>query len=232
MNRLLQKGVPSKIAFKTMETVRKGRPMTEEMIEAIKGTDLPEWFLDSCQKINYMFPKAHAAAYVTMAIRIAYFKVHYPVAFYLAYFTVRADDFEINLMQGGAESIKDRIKELYDQPNLNPREKGILTMLEIALEMKMRGIDFADIDIYKSEATEFTVDEENKIRPPLTALAGLGEAAAQAIVDARADGEFSSQEDLISRTKISKSVLEVLLNNGCLKGMSQSEQIMFFDLEG
>ena len=105
-------------------------------------------------------------------------------------------------------------------------------MLEIALEMKMRGIDFADIDIYKSEATEFTVDEGNKIRPPLTALAGLGEAAAQAIVDARADGEFSSQEDLISRTKISKSVLEVLLNNGCLKGMSQSEQIMFFDLEG
>ena len=105
-------------------------------------------------------------------------------------------------------------------------------MLEIALEMKMRGIDFADIDIYKSEATEFTVDEENKIRPPLTALAGLLEAAAQAIVDARADGEFSSQEDLISRTKISKSVLEVLLNNGCLKGMSQSEQIMFFDLEG
>lgn len=158
--------------LKTMETVRKGRQMSDEMIEAIKSTDLPDWFLESCKKIKYMFPKAHAAAYVTMAIRIAYFKVHYPVAFYLAYFTVRADDFEINLMQGGTESIKDRIKELYEQPNLNPREKGILTMLEIALEMKMRGIDFADIDIYKSEATEFTVDEGNKIRPPLTALAG------------------------------------------------------------
>ncbi len=231
MNRLIQKGVSATLAFKTMESVRKGKGMTEEMEQAMHDVAMPQWFIDSCNKIKYMFPKAHAAAYVTMALRIAYFKVYYPVAFYIAFFTVRADDFDITLMQGGVESIRSRIEEYNDKPELNAREKGIVTMLELGLEMKLRKIEFADVSIYESDATDFLPIGENLIRPPLTALAGLGENAAKAIVEARKDGEFTSQENLMMRAKVSKGVMEVLLNNGCLKGMTQNEQIQFFELD-
>lgn len=201
------------------------------MEQAMHDVSQPQWFIDSCNKIKYMFPKAHAAAYVTMALRIAYFKVYYPVAFYIAFFTVRADDFDITLMQGGVESIRSRIAEYNDKPELNAREKGIVTMLELGLEMKLRKIEFADVSIYESDATDFLPIGENLIRPPLTALAGLGENAAKAIVEARKDGEFTSQENLMMRAKVSKGVMEVLLNNGCLKGMTQNEQIQFFELD-
>lgn len=231
MNKLIYKGAPEAIAFKTMETVRKGKPMSEEMEQAMIDVDMPQWFIDSCHKIKYMFPKAHAAAYVTMALRIAYFKVHYPQAYYIAYFTVRADDFDITLLQGGVESIKAQIKELYDRNDLNAREKGILTMLELALEMKLRGLDFANIDIYKSEATEFIPEGDNIIRPPLNAIAGLGESAAISIVEARKEGAFTSQTDLLQRTKISKTILTTLANNGCLRDLSESEQYLLFELD-
>ena len=231
MNKLIHKGAPESIAFKTMETVRKGRKMTEEMEQAMVDVDMPQWFIDSCHKIKYMFPKAHAAAYVTMALRIAYFKVHYPQAYYIAYFTVRADDFDISLMQGGVESIRAQIEELYAKTDLNAREKGILTMLELALEMKLRGLDFSNIDIYKSAATDFLPEGENIIRPPLNAIAGLGDAAAQSIVEARKDGEFSSQNDLLARTKLSKSLLDTMANYGCLRGLPESEQYVFFQLD-
>ncbi len=231
MNKLIHKGAPESIAFKTMETVRKGRKMTEEMEQAMVDVDMPQWFIDSCHKIKYMFPKAHAAAYVTMALRIAYFKVHYPQAYYIAYFTVRADDFDISLMQGGVESIRAQIEELYAKTDLNAREKGILTMLELALEMKLRGLDFSNIDIYKSAATDFLPEGENIIRPPLNAIAGLGDAAAQSIVEARKDGEFSSQNDLLARTKLSKSLLDTMANYGCLRGLPESEQYVLFQLD-
>lgn len=231
MNKLIYKGAPESIAFKTMETVRKGKKMTPEMEQVMVDVDMPQWFIDSCHKIKYMFPKAHAAAYVTMALRIAYFKVYYPQAYYIAYFTVRADDFDISLLQGGVESIRAQIKELSDKTDLNAREKGILTMLELALEMKLRGLDFANIDIYKSEATDFIPEQDNIIRPPLNAIAGLGDAAAQSIVEARKDGEFSSQSDLLQRTKISKSVLDTLANYGCLRGLPESEQYLLFELD-
>jgi len=231
MNKLIYKGAPEAIAFKTMETVRKGKKMTDEMEQAMVDVNMPQWFIDSCHKIKYMFPKAHAAAYVTMALRIAYFKVHYPQAYYIAYFTVRADDFDITLLQGGIESIKAQIKELYDKTDLNAREKGILTMLELALEMKLRGLDFANIDIYKSEATDFVPVGDNIIRPPLNAIAGLGESAAISIVEARKNGEFTSQSDLLQRTKLSKSLLETLANNGCLRDLPESEQYLLFELD-
>ncbi len=231
MNKLIYKGAPEAIAFKTMETVRKGKKMTEEMEQAMIDVDMPQWFIDSCHKIKYMFPKAHAAAYVTMALRIAYFKVHYPQAYYIAYFTVRADDFDITLLQGGVESIKAQIRELSDRSDLNAREKGILTMLELALEMKLRGLDFANIDIYKSEATEFIPEGDNIIRPPLNAIAGLGESAAISIVEARKEGEFTSQTDLLQRTKISKTIMETLANNGCLRDLPESEQYLLFELD-
>jgi len=235
MTRLMQKGVSASMAFKTMEYVRKGKAkkggLPPEMKQAMEEVKMPQWFIESCEKIGYMFPKAHAAAYVTMAIRIAYYKVYYPVAFYIAYFTVRADDFDINLMQGSIDSVRSCIKEFYAKPNLNAREKGILSMLEIALEMKLRGIDFADVDIYQSEATEFVICGENRIRPPLNALPGLGEAAAKNIVAARKDGAFTSIENFMERTGVTKAVLEVLQNHGCLQGLPQSEQIMFFELD-
>lgn len=230
MNTLLQKGVPAKLAFKTMESVRKGKRVPDEARTAMEEAGIPKWFIESCDKIKYMFPKAHAAAYVTMAIRIAYFKVYYPLQYYITYFTVRADDFEIGLMQGGVESIRARIKEYYEKSNLNAREKGILVMLEIALEMKMRGFDFADIDIYKSDATKFLLTDDGKILPPLTAVPGLGETAALSIAAARTEEPFRSQEDLLARTKLSSTLLESLLNIGCLRNLPASIQMNIFEL--
>ena len=230
MNTLIYKGVSSKIAFKTMESVRKGRGLSEDAEIAMSNAFIPDWFIDSCKKIKYMFPKAHAAAYVTMALRIAYFKVYYPLQYYITYFSVRADDFEIGLMQGGVESLKYKIKEYYEKTSLNAREKGILTMLEIAVEMKKRGIDFADIDLYKSDATKFLTTQDGKILPPLTAVPSLGETAALSILAAREKEPFRSQEDLLSRTKLSTTLIEVLQNIGCLKDLPSSIQINIFEL--
>ncbi|MDX8046975.1 PolC-type DNA polymerase III [Gracilibacillus sp. S3-1-1] len=225
---LMHKGLDASLAFKIMEFVRKGKGLQPEWIEEMKKHDVPDWYIDSCQKIKYMFPKAHAAAYVLMAIRIAYFKVHHPILFYAAYFTVRADDFELDTMIKGSEAIKKRIKEITEKGNdASPKEKSLLTVLEISLEMVERGFNFKKVDLYRSSATEFLVDGDSLI-PPFNAVDGLGTNAAINIEKAREDGEFLSKEDLRERSRISKTVLEYLDQHGTLEGMEEKNQLSLF----
>ncbi|HOV69456.1 MAG TPA: PolC-type DNA polymerase III, partial [Clostridia bacterium] len=228
MNYLIHKGMQPIDAFSIMESVRKGNGLKDHMVEKLQALDIPEWFIESCRKIKYMFPKAHAAAYVTMAFRIAYYKIYHPHEFYAVYFTVRAVDFDLRLVSGGPESIEQTINEMKNaEERLNAREKGILYMLEIALEMNKRGIEFERLSLMESGATDFLITKEKKILPPLIAIAGLGEAAAQAIVEARKDGPFTSRENLIKRAQVSKSVVETLDLYGVLDGLPMTEQLSF-----
>ncbi|MBT2216639.1 PolC-type DNA polymerase III [Virgibacillus dakarensis] len=225
---LMHKGLEASLAFKIMEFVRKGKGLQDEWIKEMKKHDVPDWYIESCKKIKYMFPKAHAAAYVLMAIRIAYFKVHHPILFYAAYFTVRADDFELDTMIKGSNAIRQRIEGIVAKGNdAPPKEKSLLTVLEISLEMCERGFSFRKVDLYKSSATDFIVDG-NSLIPPFNAVDGLGTNAALNIVKAREEGEFLSKEDLRERSKISKTVLEYLDNHGCLEGMAEKNQLSLF----
>jgi len=225
---LMHAGLPPKIAFKIMEDVRKGKGVKEEYEVVMKENKVPAWYLKSCQKIKYMFPKAHAAAYVMMAFRIAWFKVYYPLAFYTTYFTVRADDFDAEMMAQGQDKVKNKIREFEMKGNnITPKEKNVLTILEVANEMYARGIKFLPIDIYLSEAKKFKIEEAG-IRPPLNALQGLGSAAAQNMVEARRDGEFLSIDALRTKAKISKLVIEILERNNCLNGLPESNQLCLF----
>lgn len=163
-----------------------------------------------------------------MAVRIAYFKVHHPIFFYAAYFTVRAGDYDLDTMVKGSSAIRGRVDEIAIKGNdASPKEKSLMTVLEIALEMNERGLSFQRVDLYKSDATEFIVDGESLI-PPFNAVDGLGTNAALNIVKAREEGEFLSKEDLRERSKISKTVLEYLDNHGCLEGMEEKNQLSLF----
>ena len=225
---LMHAGLPPKTAFKIMEDVRKGKGVKEEYEVTMKENKVPDWYIKSCKTIKYMFPKAHAAAYVMMAFRIAWFKVYYSEAFYATYFTVRADDFDAEMMAHGQDKVKSKIKEFEMKGNgISTKEKNVLTILEVVNEMYARGIKFLPIDLYKSEAKKFVI-EEGAIRPPLNALQGLGGAAAQNMVDARKEGEFLSIEELRLRAKVSKTVIEILTRNDCLKGMPESNQLCLF----
>ncbi|MBR2860560.1 MAG: PolC-type DNA polymerase III [Clostridia bacterium] len=229
MNTLIQNGCESFLSFDTMEKVRKGKGIPEKYLEHIREHNIPEWFIESCNKIKYMFPKAHAAAYVTTALRVGWYKVYKPHQYYTTYFTVRADDFEVGITTMSPKEIRNRIAQYKAQPSMTPKEKGIVVMLEMVLEMKMRGINFTNIDIYASEATAFTITEDNLIRPPLNAVPGLGETAAESIVEARKAEPFKSQDDLLIRTKLSSTLLHALEECGCLKNLPKSQQISLFD---
>lgn len=225
---LMHKGLEASLAFKIMEFVRKGKGLQDEWKVEMKKHDVPDWYIDSCEKIKYMFPKAHAAAYVLMAIRIAYFKVHHPILFYAAYFTVRAGDFELDTMIKGSDAIRKRIDEINKKGNdASPKEKNLLVVLELSLEMNERGFSFQKVNLYKSSASEFLVDG-NSLIPPFNAVDGLGTNAAMNIVKAREQGEFLSKEDLRERSRISKTVLEYLDNHGCLAGMEEKNQLSLF----
>ena len=225
---LMQQGLDASLAFKIMESVRKGRGLQDEWIEEMKSKGVQNWYIESCKKIKYMFPKAHAAAYVLMAVRIAYFKVHYPIYFYAAYFSIRASDFELDTMVKGSEALRNRIGVIKSQGNdATPKEKNLLTVLEVSLEMNERGYGFEKVDIYKSSASEFLVTE-NTLLPPFDVVDGLGTNAAIKIVEAREDGEFLSKEDLRQRSSISKTVLDYLDNHGCLEGMQDQNQLSLF----
>ena len=225
---LMHKGVESKHSFKIMENVRKGKGLQEEDEQVMREKNIPEWYIDSCKKIKYMFPKAHAVAYVTMAFRIAYFKVHYPQAFYIAYFTVRADDFDAMLMTHGVERVRNKIRELESKGNdISTKEKNTITILEVCNEMYSRGIDFLPIDLYSSDAEKFLAVEKG-ILPPLNALQGVGTAAARNIVESRKQGTFMSIDDLRIRAKASKTVIEILNEQGCLEGLPESNQLSLF----
>jgi DNA polymerase-3 subunit alpha (Gram-positive type) len=225
---LIDKGVEPTIAFKIMENVRKGKGLTDEFEEAMRAKNVPEWFIGSCKKIKYMFPKAHACAYVIMAFRIAYFKVYYPEAFYTTYFTVRADDFDIDLVLGGKEVIREKIKELESRGNdITTKEKNLITILEVALEMYCRDIKLLSVDLYKSHPVKFLITE-NGILPPLNSLQGVGTAAAKSIAEAREDGEFVSIEDLRERARVSKTVIDILKSHGALGNIPETSQICLF----
>lgn len=228
---LISMGVNPKISFDTMESVRKGKGLKPNMETAMVEKNVPQWFIDSCKKIKYMFPKAHAVAYVTMGLRVAYYKVHYPREYYATYFTVRADDFDASVMLDDYQKIKQQVQELDNQENkLAVKDKNRLTILQIVLEMQARGIRFTNIDIYKSEPVKFLITEDGAIRPPLNALPGLGSAAAASIAAARAAGPFISEEDLKKRAGISSAVMEVLRQFRCLEGIPKQNQVSLFDM--
>lgn len=226
---LMHMGLPPKMAFKIMEDVRKGKGLKEEYIEEMRKNKVPEWYIDSCQKIKYMFPKAHAAAYVMMALRIAWFKVHYPSAFYATYFSVAVDDFDADFIAKGSGMIRAKVKELEQKPknDVTQKDKDLIIILEAANEMYARNIKLLKVDLYKSDAVKFQVTPEG-IRAPLLALQGLGRSAAQNIVDARKGGEFLSLDDLRVRAKVSKAVIEILQQHGCLDGLPETNQLSLF----
>ena len=230
---LIKMGLEPNKAFKIMETVRKGKALKdpdkwEGFKSAMKEKDVPDWYIKSCEKIKYMFPKAHAAAYVTNAFRIAWFKVHEPKAYYTSYFTIRADEFDSDIMCHGEERVKNKMKEIDLAGNgATTKDKNMYAILELVMEMYERGINFLPIDLYKSHSTKFRIEEEG-IRPPLNSIPGLGTVAAQGIEEAKKDGKFMSIDDLKIRSKVGKSVVELLEKAGCLKGMSQSNQMSLF----
>lgn len=225
---LIYQGLESSLAFKIMESVRKGKGLTPEMEAAMKEQAVPNWYIESCKKIKYMFPKAHAAAYVLMAVRIAYFKVHFPVLYYAAYFTVRAEDFDVNAMAKGSQSIRAKVDEINSKGlEASTKEKNLMTVMELALEMVERGYSFQKVDLYKSSADEFLI-EGNTLIPPFNAIPGLGTNAAKSIVAARAEGEFLSKEDLQQRGRVSKTIIEYMDDHGCLEGMPDANQLSLF----
>ncbi len=228
---LINKGVEPGLSFKIMENVRKGKGLRPDDIEAMKAADVPDWYIDSCQKIKYMFPKAHAVAYVTMAFRIAYCKVHHPEAFYIAYFSVRADDFDASIMANGPEVAERAMEEIYEKKKNNtvsPKEENLIPILEICIEMYARGINFVRVDLYKSHATDFLKTDEG-ILPPLNALPGMGENAAKSIMEEREKAPFKTREELRIRTGVTKTVMELLEDNHCLDGIPERDQVTLFD---
>lgn len=230
---LIKKGLEPNPAFKIMETVRKGKALKDpakwaEYVKMMKEHDVPDWYIKSCEKIKYMFPKAHAAAYVTNAFRIAWFKVHEPLAYYAAYFSIRAKAFDSDVMCHGKEKVRNKMKEIELMGNAaTQKDKDMYDDLEIVWEMYERGFEFLPIDLYKSDSKNFLIDD-GKIRPPLNSIPGLGTVAADSIIEARKDGRFMSIDDLKIRSRAGKSVIEMLTNAGCLEGMSQSNQMSLF----
>ncbi|GLI19204.1 DNA polymerase III PolC-type [Tepidanaerobacter syntrophicus] len=226
---LINNGVNAKIAFSIMEDVRKGRGLKPEYEKILsENKNVNSWFIDSCKKIRYLFPKAHAVAYVIMAFRIAYFKVHYPEAFYATYFTVKADDFDAELILQGPKKIREKMAEIErNEKEATAKEKNLFTILEVANEMYARGIQFAQIDLYKSDVKRFKITEAG-ILPPLKSLQGLGITAAQNIERERRKGRFTSIDDLQRRARITKNVVQILRQNGVLANLQETDQISLF----
>ena len=232
MNYLMQNGIDPLLSFKTMENVRKGKGIAPDVVEKLYAGGIPEWYVESCQKIKYLFPRAHATAYVMMGYRIAFCKVHYPLAYYAAYFSIRADEFDANIIAKGRDAIKAAIDALNAEARehrgkLDNKKQDTLIVLQLAWEMYLRGFACEPVDIYTSNAATFILHEKSLL-PPLTALPGMGQKAAQAIVEARKDGVFISIEDLATRAHVPAPSIEVLRAHGCLAGMTESNQVELF----
>ncbi len=233
MTYLLHKGLEPSMAFKIMEITRKGNAsklFNEEHFKAFKENNVPQWYVDSCLKIKYMFPKAHAAAYMIAALRLGWYKVHRPVEYYAAYFTVRNDSFDGATVMKGREAVKAKMKNITQMGyEASAKDKSEFATLQIVNEMLARGVEILPIDIYKSEAKTFTV-EDGKIRMPFCALGGVGESAAIALADAGHQNEYLSIEDMQLKTKASKSVIETLRECGALSGLAESAQMSLFGI--
>ncbi|HET7560075.1 MAG TPA: PolC-type DNA polymerase III, partial [Limnochordia bacterium] len=226
---LIQKGLDKGMAFKIMESVRKGKGLTPEWEQAMREAAVPNWYIDSCKKIKYLFPKAHGVAYAIMMFYIAYYKVRYPSAFYAAYFSTKAEEADGSLLVGGAKAIAPALQAIARKGNdASAKEKSVYTVLEVANEACARGISFAPVDVYRSEVSRFTLAEEQVLRCPLVSLPGLGETAAEAIVRERALRPFTSMEDLRKRAGLSKTVTLALAEHGALAGWPQTDQLSLF----
>lgn len=237
MNYLIQHGIQPKTSFKVMENVRKGKGIdkvnkvgekTTDFEGELKAGNIPDWFIESCKKIGYLFPRAHAVAYVMMAFRIAWFKIHYPLAYYAAYFTIRAKAFKLSAMIHGLEVQKKVMKDIEAKGTKASKiETDLYSALELAVEMSLRGFSFLNVDIHRSQAKKFIICD-GKILPPFTAIDGLGDNVAEQIVAAREKAPFSSKEDLRLRGKIGQSLLDVMTEAGCLKELPEDEQMDLF----
>ncbi|WP_424694992.1 PolC-type DNA polymerase III, partial [Granulicatella adiacens] len=226
---LIHKGVEEGVAFKIMEGVRKGKGIPDDFQAIMRENNVPEWYIQSCLKIKYMFPKAHAAAYVLMALRVAWFKVHKPLLYYCAYFSVRAQDFDIVAMSQGKEMIKKRIKEIREKGmEASAKEQNLLTVLELANEMVERGFHFKMVDVDKSEASNFVIEGDSLIAP-FRAIQGLGLNVANKIVEARQEQPFLSKKDLATRGKVSKTLIDYMTENKVLDHLPDENQLSLFD---
>lgn len=221
---LVYKGLNPKTAFDIMENVRKGKGLNEEQEKIMIENKIDDWYIESCKRIKYMFPKGHAVAYVTMAVRIAYYKVYYPLEYYTAYCTVRADEFDADLICNGTEKINSKLNELKALgTNLTQKDKGLMTILEIAIEAYARGIKFSKVDLNKSHYNDFKI-ENGIIIPPIKSLQGVGATAAKNLYDARQTCDFISLQDLKTRSKASKTVIETLQAHGCIRNLPETNQ--------
>ena len=226
---LINKGVDSALSFTIMESVRKGKGLKPEFELAMKEKDVPDWYIASCKKIKYMFPKAHAAAYVMMAWRIAYCKINYPLAYYAAFFSIRAKAFSYELMCQGMQHLKNVMADYKKREDtLSQKEQASLKDMKIVLEMYARGYDFIPIDIFSAKSRSFQI-VDGKLMPSLNSIDGLGEAAADAIVEAAKDGPFLSKDDFRQRTKVSKTIVELMDSLNLLGKLPESNQISLFD---
>ena len=227
---LISCGLPEKRAFKIMEAVRKGRGLPDGAEEEMIKAGVPDWYIGSCKKIKYLFPKAHAVAYVMMAFRIAWFKVHHPLAFYAAYFYRRSQKggFDALLMTKGMDVVLSHIDEIDNNENATAKDEDLLTTLEVAYEFYLRGFEFAPIDIYKSHATKFLI-EDGKLLPPFIAISGLGESAAWDLMEGREGKQFLSVEEVtLACPKVSKTHIQMLKDAGAFGSLPDTSQVSFF----
>ncbi|HBQ64794.1 MAG TPA: PolC-type DNA polymerase III [Clostridiales bacterium] len=243
---LMEHGLEPSTAFKIMENVRKGKGLTPDFIDAMKEKGVPDWYIESCLKIKYMFPKAHAAAYVIAALRLGWYKIYRPLDFYSVYYSIKGEEFDALLMCDGLDKVSARMESLkaavVENNQENPEEdsggegvsakdKRLLALLGIIREMYARGYGFAPVDLYESDAVRFMpVPDTGRIRPPFTAIKGLGATVAGSIVEARKAGAFSTVDDFILRTRINRKSLELLRECGCLQNLRENTQISLFDI--
>lgn len=226
---LMHNGVEPLAAFKIMERVRKGKGIPDDQVEMLREVGIPEWYIESCQKIKYMFPRAHATAYVMMAYRIAFCKVHYPLAYYAAYFSIRAAAFDSDIIALGQDNVAAKMRELEAKDKREAKEEELYVVLQLAWEMYIRGFTCEKVDLYHSQADRFTMlTDRDALLPPFTTLTGLGGVDARSIVAERQHGPFSSVENLKKRTGITKTSIEALRRHGCLAGMDESDQMSLF----
>ena len=226
---LINQGVESALAFTIMESVRKGKGLKPEWEEAMKAQNVPDWYIWSCKKISYMFPKAHAAAYVMMAYRIAYCKINYPLAYYAAYFSIRADAFSYEIMCQGREKLDYYMKDYKRRSDtLTKKEQDTMKDMKIVQEMYARGFEFVPVDLYKAKAKMFQI-VDGKLMPSFASIEGMGDKAAEAVEEAGKDGPYLSLDDFRQRTKVSKTVIDLMSELGLFGNLPKSNQLSLFD---